>query len=57
MRIDLNWEQRKTIAEILGNEIRDIQYGEVSYGSADENLDEIAHLEIIIEAIGIGKDE
>lgn len=52
MRVKLAWEQRKTIAEILRNEINDIQAGAVSYGNAEHNLDEIAHLEEIIEAIG-----
>lgn len=52
MKVDLAWEQRKTIAELLRNEINDIQAGEVSYGTAEHNADEIAHLEGIIEAVG-----
>mgnify|MGYP001584261317 CR=1 FL=1 len=52
MRINLNWEQRKTIAELLRNEINDIVAGDISYGGPEENGEEIAHLEDIIEAIG-----
>ena len=57
MRVHLDWEQRKTIAELLRNEINDIVAGEISYGDAEANGEEIAHLEDIIEAIGEGEDE
>lgn len=49
MKVDLAWEQRQTIKELLGQEVRDIQAGEHSYGTAEHNADEIAHLESIIE--------
>lgn len=49
MNINLSWDQRKRIAESLRNEVNDIEAGDLTFGTRDENLDEIAFLEEIID--------